>query len=174
MEWTRRTCLHIWVVVPLNAKGLSGHLLHTAHLSWSMSSSLILKYFQISDLDLDGTYMSVVCGKLIDSSARLLEPLWLIINGVNALYVSPHSWSCTSECKRPMAVITHSPNLAVFIVSLEIKVLPNVWLGSGRCKQVGRLRGKMDSSAKVTTWTLWAFQWSERVERGSTWLRSYR
>ena len=55
MECTRRIWCHIDEVALLKAKDLSGHSLHTAHLLWSLSSSLSLKYFHISDLDLDGT-----------------------------------------------------------------------------------------------------------------------
>ena len=129
MEWTRRTCLHIWVVVPLNAKGLSGHLLHTAHLLWDSSSSLSLKYFQISDLHLDGTYVLVFCGKLIDS--LLGTPG--ILNGVNASHVVPQSCSCTGKGKSLVWTLgAHSPSLVAFIVFLELKILPDIRLGSQR------------------------------------------
>ena len=55
MECTRRIWCHILEVTPLKARVLSGHLLHTAQVLWFLSSFVRLKYFQMSEFDLDGT-----------------------------------------------------------------------------------------------------------------------
>ena len=139
MEWTRCTCLHIVEVVPWHVRDLP-HSLHTALVLYS-SSFLRLKYFQTSDLCLDGAYRSVGCGE-IDSSARLLQPLGPFYE-MNALHVAPQAWGWTGIRETLVwALIANSRgHVLVLFIILEMEVFPNVRPGSRRYIEVGR-RGR--------------------------------
>ena len=53
------------------------------------------------------------------------------MDGVDAFHVMPQSWSCTSKSKSLVGtLVAHSPSLVGNVIFLDLKVLPDIRLGS--------------------------------------------